>query len=102
MPLLRVSSKRSSKAPLTGQEKLSSSPSAWLAPGLTLSLALPFKARGLTRESAAGAGSGVTVTPGLTTTGSLPGGATRRTWPTSIRFGFSRAFQRARSRGLWP
>src|SRR3990167_1740522 len=30
------------------------------------------------------------------------GGATRRTWPTSIRFALSRLFQRAMSFQLWP
>jgi uncharacterized protein (DUF697 family) len=33
---------------------------------------------------------------------SVPGGATRSTWPTSITFGLSRLFQRAMSRQFWP
>ena len=34
--------------------------------------------------------------------GSAPGGYTLKTCPTSIRFGFSRPFQRTMSRQFWP
>src|SRR5438552_13092820 len=33
---------------------------------------------------------------------SVPGAATRNTWPTSIRFGFSRLFHLTRSFQFWP
>ena len=39
---------------------------------------------------------------GMMVQGSSPGGTTRKTSPTSIRFGLSIWFQRARSRQFWP
>ena len=38
----------------------------------------------------------------VTADASTPGGTTRSTCPTSIRFGFSRLFHLATSRQLWP
>ena len=41
---------------------------------------------------------GFTTTPVSATAATAAGGTTRKTWPTLMTFGFSREFQRTRSR----
>ena len=127
-PLLRPSSKLTSTGPAAGQPQFGPSPSlrasldddatgGTAGAGVTLAeaAALPDaavvgRAGGGVRVSAGvavvvGRGSTRGAPSGLTTTpvaGSLAGGATRTTCPTSIRLGFSRLFQVAMSRQFWP
>jgi hypothetical protein len=55
---------------------------------------------GAEADEVAGAVTGETA--GRTTGASAAGGATRKTWPGSIKLALSNLFQRKMSRQLWP
>ena len=111
-----ASSKPAISAPLAGQMKSTSSApaegggggEAGAGAGAGVTPGVVCVATGTAGLAGAGAGAGVpaagrgpSVSAGADATVVPAGGTTRSTWPTSMRFGLSRLFQRAMSRQGW-